>query len=133
MIRRPPRSTLFPYTTLFRSLGFSSVRTVTAPVQKLREAALAVTAGALETHVDVRRRDELGELADAFNTMTRGLREREALKATLAPSETLELKQVLERLLDSLARAVPFPEASILVEKRDAINEVGSRGAPGKG
>src|SRR5438034_3999501 len=24
MIRRPPRSTLFPYTTLFRSLGFLS-------------------------------------------------------------------------------------------------------------
>src|SRR3712207_7889344 len=26
MIRRPPRSTLFPYTTLFRSPGFSEVR-----------------------------------------------------------------------------------------------------------
>src|SRR5258708_33463094 len=26
MIRRPPRSTLFPYTTLFRSAGNSSVR-----------------------------------------------------------------------------------------------------------
>src|SRR5690349_22543667 len=25
MLRRPPRSTLFPYTTLFRSLGTSSV------------------------------------------------------------------------------------------------------------
>src|SRR5690348_18060653 len=25
MLRRPPRSTLFPYTTLFRSLGFSAV------------------------------------------------------------------------------------------------------------
>src|SRR3712207_7842611 len=25
MIRRPPRSTLFPYTTLFRSLGFSRI------------------------------------------------------------------------------------------------------------
>src|SRR3712207_7868886 len=25
MIRRPPRSTLFPYTTLFRSLGFLDV------------------------------------------------------------------------------------------------------------
>src|SRR3712207_7236502 len=24
MIRRPPRSTLFPYTTLFRSLGYTS-------------------------------------------------------------------------------------------------------------
>src|SRR2546426_2381258 len=68
MIRRPPRSTLFPYTTLFRS--------------------------------------------------TRGLREREALKVTLALSETLELKEVLERLLDSLARAVPFQEASILVDRK---------------
>ena len=26
MIRRPPRSTLFPYTTLFRSLGLSSLQ-----------------------------------------------------------------------------------------------------------
>src|SRR3712207_7134868 len=26
MIRRPPRSTLFPYTTLFRSLGSSLIR-----------------------------------------------------------------------------------------------------------
>src|SRR2546429_9201452 len=28
MIRRPPRSTLFPYTTLFRSLAFGEVRGV---------------------------------------------------------------------------------------------------------
>src|SRR2546429_5797507 len=26
MIRRPPRSTLFPYTTLFRSFGFENLR-----------------------------------------------------------------------------------------------------------
>src|SRR5947207_4817739 len=29
MIRRPPRSTLFPYTTLFRSLFLSAMRCVT--------------------------------------------------------------------------------------------------------
>src|SRR2546430_5212496 len=29
MIRRPPRSTLFPYTTLFRSLGWVGVRGMT--------------------------------------------------------------------------------------------------------
>src|SRR2546430_7710140 len=28
MIRRPPRSTLFPYTTLFRSYGISRVRNI---------------------------------------------------------------------------------------------------------
>src|SRR6266511_5734629 len=39
MIRRPPRSTLFPYTTLFRSLPWRRMRTVTATryVTPLRE------------------------------------------------------------------------------------------------
>src|SRR3712207_9115010 len=39
MIRRPPRSTLFPYTTLFRSLPDQSVQTPREPlhpVQSLR-------------------------------------------------------------------------------------------------
>src|SRR5258707_6282400 len=31
MIRRPPRSTLFPYTTLFRSSRWSSARSSTGP------------------------------------------------------------------------------------------------------
>ncbi len=113
-------------------LGFSSVRTVTAPVRKLAEAAIAVTGGALETHVDVRRNDELGELADAFNTMTRGLREREGLKLTLALSETLELEGVVNRLVDSLARAVRFEEAAVLIKMRDGMNILVTRGSRSK-
>src|SRR2546422_11401689 len=37
MIRRPPRSTLFPYTTLFRSLGTTTAKmdAVTTPTQHL--------------------------------------------------------------------------------------------------
>src|SRR2546426_1762055 len=38
MIRRPPRSTLFPYTTLFRSLGMSE----TLPIVQLILATPAV-------------------------------------------------------------------------------------------
>src|SRR5258705_1097269 len=34
MIRRPPRSTLFPYTTLFRSFKFDKVHTLAAPLAK---------------------------------------------------------------------------------------------------
>src|SRR2546426_8489443 len=34
MIRRPPRSTLFPYTTLFRSVGDA----VQVPIARVREA-----------------------------------------------------------------------------------------------
>src|SRR5581483_11249254 len=42
MIRRPPRSTLFPYTTLFRSL----LRETTAMLRALAEQAFSRAAGA---------------------------------------------------------------------------------------
>src|SRR3712207_7312324 len=58
MIRRPPRSTLFPYTTLFRSLGFLLTQLVLLPEAVLRgmnlgykrmglQAALSVVGGCL--------------------------------------------------------------------------------------
>src|SRR5258708_29604204 len=44
MIRRPPRSTLFPYTTLFRSVGVDLVggeqHRLSAPAQQLPELVL---------------------------------------------------------------------------------------------
>src|SRR2546430_5509996 len=41
MIRRPPRSTLFPYTTLFRSSELPALRTVPWFDAAISEAALA--------------------------------------------------------------------------------------------
>src|SRR2546427_9254531 len=35
MIRRPPRSTLFPYTTLFRSVGARKPRAARKPIPRL--------------------------------------------------------------------------------------------------
>src|SRR2546430_7773969 len=40
MIRRPPRSTLFPYTTLFRSLDHGPVPALTARQHRLVELGL---------------------------------------------------------------------------------------------
>ncbi|HZX95338.1 MAG TPA: diguanylate cyclase [Myxococcales bacterium] len=113
-------------------LGFTSVRSVTAPVRKLREAVVAVASGALDTPVEIKRSDELGELADAFNTMTRGLREREGLKLTLALSESLKLDDVLGRLLDGLRDAVPFEEGAVLIKTRDGLDVIVTRGSRGK-
>src|SRR5258708_16129180 len=53
MIRRPPRSTLFPYTTLFRSIR-ANARTLAASLAK---AGLRVVSGGTDNHlmlVDVR-------------------------------------------------------------------------------
>src|SRR3712207_7452578 len=38
MIRRPPRSTLFPYTTLFRSLAVGGERGAHRPLERLERA-----------------------------------------------------------------------------------------------
>src|SRR2546427_2269434 len=40
MIRRPPRSTLFPYTTLFRSLGVRITLDAAEAARVLREACI---------------------------------------------------------------------------------------------
>src|SRR3712207_8583755 len=63
MIRRPPRSTLFPYTTLFRSVlvGERPVLRAEAQVQRERHAPLAD----LRAAVDVEDLDRLEELAGA--------------------------------------------------------------------
>src|SRR6266568_7397177 len=50
MIRRPPRSTLFPYTTLFRSAGFSAVSTADGQSYQ-RASGVALTLIAVGTAV----------------------------------------------------------------------------------
>src|SRR3712207_8865397 len=53
MIRRPPRSTLFPYTTLFRSVSYGTLELRVPDTQATIAAAAAVaaTAHALVRHL----------------------------------------------------------------------------------
>ncbi len=80
-------------------LGWLMARVTTRPLAELSEAALAVAGGKLDTHIDVRSRDEVGKLALAFNTMTDELRTYiEALQESRD-----ELKRNLTRLGDTLS------------------------------
>lgn len=45
------------------------VRTVSHPLQQMRDTTLAIAAGALDHQVDVTRGDEIGDLGRAFNIM----------------------------------------------------------------
>src|SRR5256886_16522401 len=70
MIRRPPRSTLFPYTTLFRSQAAQPEQAATAPTLELAavDAALqrlATTTGKGSTHMKQRLLGELFARATA--------------------------------------------------------------------
>src|SRR5258708_31107556 len=69
MIRRPPRSTLFPYTTLFRSLEEAEHCQVEADAQPHHEAAPALVghpaerepAGVVDERRGGKQRDEAGD------------------------------------------------------------------------
>src|SRR3712207_7294479 len=59
MIRRPPRSTLFPYTTLFRSPSHGSAATV-----HVHLVAAAVLAPSVDREHDALSAEHLGELTE---------------------------------------------------------------------
>ena len=48
-----------------------------APIRSLREGARRIAAGQLDESVRVRSKDEIGQLAEEFNTMARALRQRD--------------------------------------------------------
>src|SRR5690349_23128172 len=79
MIRRPPRSTLFPYTTLFRSLGQNFL---------VDRAALTRIVDALELGPD----DEVFEIGPGIGTLTVELAARARRVVARSEEHTSELQ-----------------------------------------
>src|SRR2546422_7313822 len=86
MIRRPPRSTLFPYTTLSRSVGNARPMSACAGGLLVVVAALAATVGAgaaqnpglprLETNQAYRSEEHTSELQSRLHLVCRLLLEK---------------------------------------------------------
>src|SRR2546427_7853227 len=85
MIRRPPRSTLFPYTTLFRSLGVARRR---ARPQRAQDAELHVLGGQLVAGVEPRSEEHTSELQSQSNLVCRLLLEKKKTKRQRSRSRT---------------------------------------------
>src|SRR2546426_8649326 len=83
MIRRPPRSTLFPYTTLFRSAHqFATDREPQAGTREFRPQRRGPLAERLIQHLQRRRRSEehTSELQSPCNLVCRLLLEKKKKK-----------------------------------------------------
>ncbi len=55
---------------------------ISRPIQELVQGTRRIAAGEFDSPVQIRRHDELGLLADSFNQMSQGLKERDALRET---------------------------------------------------
>lgn len=93
---------------------------ITRPIRALTAAARKVSAGDLDVAVQLESEDEIRELADAFNLMTRSLKEKTtALEETLRRNEELLLNvlpsHAASRLRDGLEPSTQtFADVSIL-------------------
>ncbi len=79
---------------------------ITRPVEELAEGAREVAAGRWDTRIDVRGRDEIGQLANAFNHMTQTLA---AQKERLVQTERVAAWRELARRLAHELRNPLFP------------------------
>src|SRR5438093_5927972 len=84
MIRRPPRSTLFPYTTLFRSLGEPHARDQPAQLRggRRRHLGAAVAPRQQQARAEGRSEEHTSELQSLTNLVCRLLLEKKKKKKT---------------------------------------------------
>jgi len=118
-----------------------------APLRRLSAATHAVAAGDLDTSVELARGDELGALADSFNTMVGQLRESERnlerqveertreltalLEVSRAVASTLDTRGVLAAILDQLSAVTEHTGAAILLVRDDAFEIVEAKSITG--
>jgi signal transduction histidine kinase len=92
-------------------LGALLVRSVTRPLRHLSAASRSIAAGELGTRVPVRSRDEVGQLAAAFNRMAADLARAEEARRQQAADIAHELRTpltVIQGHLEALADGI-FP------------------------
>lgn len=96
-------------------LGLS--RRILAPVEALTAAVRRMEAGDLSQRVTVTSRDEIGELAQAFNAMADGLARLEELRRNMVTDVAHELRTPLSNIrgyLEALQDGVVEPERHII-------------------
>ena len=96
-------------------LGLS--RQILAPVKALTSAAQRMEAGDLSQRVEVRSRDEIGDLGRAFNSMADGLARLEGLRRQLVSDVAHELRTPLTNVrgyLQALQDGVVEPERRVI-------------------
>src|SRR5689334_23788836 len=98
MIRRPPRSTLFPYTTLFRSRARTAGRVRSAAAARSRSRPRRrMAAASISIRPAHRSEEHTSELQSQFHLVCRLLLEKKKQRIhVLVLSDTLYFDSVLE-------------------------------------
>ena len=105
------------------AVAWHLTRTVVGPVRRLTHGANAIRQGDFSERIDVASRDELGDLAAAFNEMAVDLAEFRRTNI----GEVVRAKNTLEATLEALPDAVVLLDATGQIQSmnRAAVNVLG--------
>jgi diguanylate cyclase (GGDEF)-like protein len=108
-------------------LSLRQIRTVLVPVEQLARGARLVAQRDFSARVDVRSKDEFGELAQAFNTMSEGLGRQFAVLAALAEIDrlilsTLDTEQVVRLVAERVGGVLSADCVSVTLLDHDNPN-----------
>jgi two-component system NtrC family sensor kinase len=97
-------------------LSYLFSRSISGPINKMVLASREVAHGNLNAKVEVRSRDEFGELADSFNTMAFALKERDSQLKEFTRSKLMESERLalIGQLAANVAHELNNPLTGII-------------------
>jgi signal transduction histidine kinase/FixJ family two-component response regulator len=105
--------------------AFVLSRNITKPLHELTETATAISQGDDSRMVHVRQKDELGQLADAFNAMVVKVRDSQSQLERKVHERTLQLEEA-NRQLETLSHSNALKRTLAEKEKTDALEALRS-------
>jgi len=109
--------------TLTLIAAYFMIKWVFKPIQWLTEGVAQISQANLNHKVPTERKDELGKLAHAFNSMTQSIRERIHAQKQLLLDVSHELRSPLTRINVALEF---LPESSVKTSIKEDVQEVES-------
>jgi signal transduction histidine kinase len=108
------------------ALAFTALmaRRVVAPIERLQQATARVRAGSMSERVPVTSRDEIGQLAEAFNAMTARLEQQEQLRRNMVNDVAHELRTPLTNLragIEAIQDGLRAPDPTVIDALHDDV------------
>jgi two-component system sensor histidine kinase BaeS len=130
-IREQTRTMFLAGLCVFALAGLTSFflsRHLLSPIKKLTEGAQELSSLRFSTKIDVHTRDELGQLADAFNSMSQALEKNETLRKQWTSDVAHELRTPLAILrgeIEAMQDGVREISPERLISLHDETNRIG--------
>lgn len=91
---------ILPFVIIFALVtGFFITQSILRPIKKLRDVAVEIGEGKVGAKIKIRTKDEIGDLSNAFNTMSSRLKESYEHLEEKVEERTRELKDIHKQLI----------------------------------